>query len=157
MLDSSGIMRDMYHMHHADWHIREACPCSCSSACACPCHRFKLNIPTFCVRWLSLRVVVALHCRWVHKVVPSREQCKHLRWISQVLEEAKAVCTPEIAKSIGLQVTSKPKAELDKEEKKDPVIKIENKLGWAEPHSRYPLSFPLIPPSRTHKSHSTCF
>ena len=33
---------------------------------------------------------------------------------------------------------------------------IKYKLGWAEPHSRFPLSFPLISlPLRTHKSWST--
>jgi len=44
----------------------------------------------------------------------------------KVLEETKTVRIPKITRSVGLQVTSKSKAELEKEEKKAAVIEIEN-------------------------------
>ena len=44
----------------------------------------------------------------------------------KVLEETKSVRIPKITRSVGLQVTSKTKAELEKEEKKTAVIEIEN-------------------------------
>ena len=44
----------------------------------------------------------------------------------KVLEETKTVRIPKITRSVGLQVTSKSKAEIEKEEKKAAVIEIEN-------------------------------